>query len=95
MVIAKNETRWNSTYLSIRRGIKLYNKIQVFSTDYKDELGDDFLLSEDWDILRRFETYLEPFYRATKQLEGHVVNGHYSAIWEALRIIEYLLKHLK
>ena len=95
MVIADNETRWNSTYISIQRGIKLYNKIQVFSTEFKDELGDDFLLPEDWDVLRRLEVYLEPFKRATKQLEGHAADGYYRAIWEALSIIEHLLKHLK
>ena len=80
MVIADNETRWNSTYTSIQRGIKLYNKIQVFSTEYKDKLGDDFLLPEDWDILRRLEEYLRPFERTTKELEGHAADGYYRAI---------------
>jgi hypothetical protein len=45
--------------------------------------------------LRRFKTYLESFHRAIKQLEGHAVNGHHDAIWEALLIMEYLLKHLE
>jgi hypothetical protein len=39
--------------------------------------------------------YLEPFKRATKQLEGHAANGHHGAIWEALPIMEHLLKHLE
>jgi hypothetical protein len=95
IVIADNETRWNSTFTSIQRGIKLYNKIQVFSTEFKDELGEDFLLPEDWDVLRRLEIYLEPFKRVTKQLEGHAADGHHGAIWEALPIMEYLLKHLE
>jgi hypothetical protein len=95
MVIADNETRWNSIYTSIQRGLKLYNKIQVYSTEFKNELSDDFLLPEDWDILRRLEAYLEPFKRATKQLEGHAADGHHRAIWEALPIMEYLLKHLE
>jgi hypothetical protein len=52
MVIADNETRWNSTYFSIERGLRLRNKIQVFSIDFSDELDEDFLLPEDWDVLR-------------------------------------------
>jgi len=95
MVIADNETRWNSTYTSIQRGLKLCNKIRIYSDEYKDELGDDFLLPEDWNVLRRLERHLEPFKRATKQLEGHAGNGHHGAIWEALPIIEHLLKHLE
>jgi hypothetical protein len=95
MVITDNETRWNSTYMSIQRGLKLYNKIRVYSDECKDELGDDFLLPEDWDVLRRLEAYLEPFKRATKQLEGHPANGHHSTIWEVLPIMEHLLKHLE
>jgi hypothetical protein len=47
MVIADNETRWNSTYLFIQRGVKLCNKICIYSDEYKDELGDDFFLLED------------------------------------------------
>jgi hypothetical protein len=95
MVIADNETRWNSTYLSIHRGLQLRNKIQVFSSDFRDELDEDFLIPEDWDVLRQLEMYLRPFKRLTKQLEGHAVEGHHGAIWEALPAIEHLLKHLE
>ena len=40
-----NDTRWNSVYLFIQRGIKLYTKISVYSEEHKNELGEDFLLS--------------------------------------------------
>jgi hypothetical protein len=73
----------------------LYNKIQLFSIDFKDDLKEDFLLPEDWDVLRRLELYLQPFWRTTKQLEGHVANGHHGAIWEALPAIKYLLRYLE
>jgi hypothetical protein len=95
MIIADNETRWNSTFSSLERGIQLHNKIRVFSVDHKDELDEDFLLPEDWDILRRIATYLQPFMRTTKHLEGHAADGHHGAIWEALPAMEYLLRHLE
>jgi hypothetical protein len=47
IVITNNETRWNSTYLSIQRSLQLTTKIQVFSINYKDELKEDLLLPED------------------------------------------------
>ena len=80
MVITDNETRWNSIYSSIKRGIRLYNKIQVFSTNHLSNLGTDFLLPKDWDILRRFEQYLEPFKCTTKLLERQAADRHYGAI---------------
>ena len=95
MVIADNQTRWNSTFLSLQRGIKLYNKISVYSVDYREELDEDFLLPEDWDVLRRLESYLQPFHQTTKHLEGHAAEGHHGAIWEALPAIEHLLRHLE
>jgi hypothetical protein len=80
MVIADNETRCNSTYLLIHRGLQLRNKIQVFFSDFRDELDEDFLTPEDWDILRHLEAHLRPFKRLTKQLEGHAAKGHHGAI---------------
>ena len=47
MVIADNKTRWNLTYTFIQRGLKLYNKIRVYSDEYKDELNNDFFFSKD------------------------------------------------
>jgi hypothetical protein len=41
------------------------------------------------------ESYLQPFHRTTKQLEGHAADGHHGAIWEALPAMEYLLRHLE
>jgi hypothetical protein len=47
MVIADNDTRWNSTYLSILRGLKLKHKIQVYSLDERASLGSDYLEESD------------------------------------------------
>ena len=65
MVLADNQTRWNSVYLSIVRAIRLYGQIQVFSEQHRDELKAYFLLQEDWDVLKWLQTSLEPFYSQT------------------------------
>jgi hypothetical protein len=95
MVIIDNETRWNSTYLSLSRAIKLYSKIQVYSEDHFHELGEDFLTRDDWDTLREVAAALEPFWSITQWLQGQATKGHHGAIWEALPALELLLTHLE
>ena len=51
MVITDNDTRWNSTYLSIVRGLKLKYKIQIYSLDERASLGSDYLEESDWKSL--------------------------------------------
>ena len=80
MPLLDNQTRWNSVYTSILRGIDLYYKFQQFSEIYRDELGDDFLLPEDWSVLRWLVKALEPFYYQTLRLQGNTMLGHYRAI---------------
>ena len=50
-VILDNETRWNSTYLSTARAIKLMAKIKLYlmDKDNEKELGEDRLFNKDWD----------------------------------------------
>jgi hypothetical protein len=70
MVILDNSTRWNSTYNSIKRGLKLKSRIQLFSHDYKDEIGKDFLSDDDWRQLEEITLALQPFHTATLRVEG-------------------------
>ena len=95
MVIADNETRWNSTYLSILRGLKLKHKIQVYSLDERESLGSDYLEESDWKSLQEITDYLKPFYQCTLKLQGHAKTTQYGVIQEALPAIEGLLGHLE
>ena len=65
MVIADNDTRWNSTYLSIIRGLKLRTKITAYSINNRDELDADFLEESDWKVLQDVADCLEPFCHGT------------------------------
>jgi hypothetical protein len=92
---SRNDTRRNSTYLSLTRAIKLYSKIQVYSEDNRNELGEDFLTRDDWDTLRELQTALEPFWSTTQWLQGQATTGHHGAIWEAsIRAMSGILTRL-
>ncbi len=95
MVISDTDTRWNSTYLSITRAIKLYAKIQVYSEINRDALGPDLLLPSDWVIIREMQQYLSLFQQYTLDLESQATFGTHGAIQEALPPIEFLLTHLE
>lgn len=47
-VIRDSCTRWNSTYLSIDRGLKLKRAIQLFLLDFLQPLQKDLLTEDDW-----------------------------------------------
>jgi hypothetical protein len=62
MVILDNVTRWNSTYNSIERTLKLKRRISMFYVDYRAIIGEDNLLDEDWAHLTHVLLTLNLFY---------------------------------
>jgi hypothetical protein len=95
MVIADNETRWNSAYLSMQSGLKLRGKFMQLSGDHRDELGDDMTTTNDSNVLEWATASLEPFWTITQHLQGKARFGHHGATWEALPTREHLLNHLE
>ena len=67
----------------------------VFSEKYRHELDTNFLLTEDWDVLKWMAESLEPLWAQTQLLQGNAKFGHHGAIWEALPTMEYFLTHLE
>ena len=67
-IITDNNTQWNSTYLSIARGLKLKRKIVAYSHSNRADLGADFLTENDWKALEDIAECLEPFYISTLDL---------------------------
>ena len=96
-VILDNETRWNSTYLSTARAIKLMAKIKLYSMDKDNEkeLGEDRLFNEDWDRLEWIVISMEPFYEMTLDTQGKSIGASRGAIWEAISVLYNIETHLK
>jgi hypothetical protein len=90
-VILENSTRWNSTFLSIQRGLRLKSCIQLFLLQHSDALNQDLLTEEDWNQLENISKALKPFWEVTMRLQGHAIAGSHGAIWEALPSLDYLL----
>ena len=94
LVTRDNSTRWNSTYDSIHRALKLKVRIIHFTQQNQAELKDDALSDSDWEALGHVDRILKPFKSLTKRLEGHAVEVHHGAMWEALPTIKALINHL-
>ena len=80
MVIADNDTCWNSIYLSIVCGLKLRTKITAYSINNRVELGADFLEESDWKVLQDVADCLEPFHQCTLNLQGRRKEVKHGAI---------------
>lgn len=77
MVMADNDTRWNSIFLMILRAVKLRDIISTFCMISRgDEKADkripeeDILTSEDWAVLSEILEILKPYLDYTKHFEG-------------------------
>ncbi|KAL2418216.1 hypothetical protein ABEF95_004870 [Exophiala dermatitidis] len=94
-VILDNSTRWNSTYRSIRRGLRLREPIDSYLLHHNGPLNDDKLTDEDWAQLAEIAEALEPFDHITLRLEGDGKSGTHGAIWEAITSLDYLLTNIE
>jgi len=91
--IAANLTRWNSDFLAIRRALQLRNPLELFISRHQREgLSKDQLDPEDWKELQDILAILQPFHKATLDLEGHRGNG---VLYEIFPVMDTLLEHLE
>jgi hypothetical protein len=80
MVILDNLTRWNSIYKSIKQGLLIKPRIQLFCITYSAQISADILSEEDWDHLEEIIKGLKPFHEATIRVEGRAGLGHHGAV---------------
>ena len=94
-VILDNNTRWNSTFLSLSRAIKIRRRLDLFCYDYRNELHQDQLDDDEWHHLESVVKGLQPFHEVTLALEGLAHNGYFGSIWEALPALAVLLQKME
>jgi hypothetical protein len=71
MIPLDNCTRWNSWYLSLVVANKLASSIDTYTKNHFGDLSEDYLSPNDWKRLRMIMNFLQPFYRATLETQGH------------------------
>ena len=94
-VICDNNTRWNSTYLSLQRALKLRERIELFCFQYKADLKHDTLTEAEWRHLNDVVIGLQPFHEVTLVLEGLAQHAQFGAIWEALPALGVLMERME
>lgn len=85
-----NDTRWNSWYEMLQVAVEKEAAIDSYSKTWYNDLQDDFLSPEDWEVLRLILSFLKPFYRATKETEGDR-----ATIDRVLFTMDILVQHFK
>lgn len=83
-----NRTRWSSWYMVIDRVMLKQAKIKAFMTDHEEQLGHIRFSAQDWDLLSKAHTFLQPFASATLYAEGDK-----SSISQSLLLMDALLTH--
>ncbi|EKG09155.1 hypothetical protein MPH_13851 [Macrophomina phaseolina MS6] len=60
-----NITRWNSWFKLLDAAISQEGPLSIFLNQYHNELEDDILTHDDWQVLKMTHEFLQPFYQAT------------------------------
>ncbi|KAF6524787.1 hypothetical protein HZS61_010582 [Fusarium oxysporum f. sp. conglutinans] len=60
-----NITRWNSWFKLLDAAISQEGPLSIFLNQYHEELEDDILTHDDWQVLKMAHEFLQPFYQAT------------------------------
>ena len=55
----------------------------------------NILTENDWDELQQFYELLLPLEMTTKEIEGRAAHGHSGAVWEVIKMLDYLFDHIK
>jgi len=83
-----NATRWSSWYHVINNLFKKKAQIIQFMLNHEQDIGDNRLLSSDWDLLSKAHSFLQPFASATLYAEGDK-----ASLSQSLFLMDCLLHH--
>jgi hypothetical protein len=97
-----NATRWNSTYLMIKRAWKKRAHITAYLMALELDgsaaariPSEDQLSTEDWRLLGEIQHILEPIYDMTMRTQGWAKGNGHGQLWEVMTGMEFLLDHLE
>jgi hypothetical protein len=85
-----NDTRWNSWFLLLNVTLEKQDHVKWYQEHYYEDLRDDYLTPDDWQILRDTRDFLQPFWRITQLTESHK-----TTLDSTLFTMDVLEKHFK
>jgi len=92
--IVNGGIRWNSTYLMIKRAIKLKEAIHNYQDDVEIDMpSEDYLTPNDWLELRELHALLEPLYEASIRVQNKGTKE--GALHDVLTSMDYCLTQLE
>lgn len=101
-LVLSNDTRWNSTYMMIKRALDKRSQVTTFMFNNRADDGvdehipdEDALTNEDWHILIEVKEVLEPLYLQTMRCQGWGKADGHGRLWEVLAGMEYLIDRLE
>lgn len=74
----------------LRRAIELRIYLHEFIDKNYNDLGDDVLSHDDWDLLKETALFLQPFYEATQATQGDE-----DTLDQTLVTMDFLIAHLR
>ncbi|KAM3536754.1 hypothetical protein ARSEF1564_010323, partial [Beauveria bassiana] len=62
-----NITRWNSWFKLLDAAIRQEGAVSIFLNQFHEQLVDDILTHDDWQVLKMTHEFLQPFHQATME----------------------------
>jgi hypothetical protein len=85
-----NDTHWNSWFLLLNVTLEKQDHVKWYQEHYYEDLRDDYLTPDDWQILRDTRDFLQLFWRITQLTESHK-----TTLDSTLFTMDVLEKHFK
>jgi hAT family C-terminal dimerisation region len=83
-----NDTRWNSWYTLLHIALTLQDHVEWYQKRYFENLREDYLTPQDWQILGETRSFLQPFWKITQLTEGR-----HTTLDQTLFTMDVLHKH--
>lgn len=88
-------SKWDTFVAKWKRDHPSQHELPPSELAKRPAILDDWLSSEDWQVLVDYKNMLQPLEEATMILQGHGAGAAWGVIWQTIPVMEGLLKHFE
>lgn len=88
-------SKWDSLVAKWKRDHPGQRELPPSELAKRPPILDDWLSSEDWQVLVDYKNILQPLEEATMILQGHGSGAAWGVVWQTIPVMEGLLKHFE